>query len=219
MRPSELSNTSSTHARLTGLRCRGAVEDHVLHVTRRAAAGRRTRPAPSAPRRSRWTCRSRSGPTTPTSWPGTAMEVGSTKDLKPASLTDSESQGEVSVSACFESRTADAPSVEWRFYRNETPFPMAQPSKALETFPNPSPQRDYRDPHADPRVHLPVPEDRPARLRHARPRLRARPALRRVEEPEALHLVVPQRRALPRGRDQRDPRRAGAHRRSRASCA
>ena len=28
------------------------------------------------------------GPTTPTSWPGTAMVVGSTKDLKPESLTE-----------------------------------------------------------------------------------------------------------------------------------
>src|ERR1700741_1862378 len=38
------------------------------------------------------------GPTTPTSWPGTAMEVGSTKDLKPESLTEVSRKA---VSLCF----------------------------------------------------------------------------------------------------------------------
>ena len=34
------------------------------------------------------------GPTTPTSWPGTAIVVGSTKDLKPASFTEVSLKGD-----------------------------------------------------------------------------------------------------------------------------
>src|SRR4029078_7576630 len=45
--------------------------------------------------------RHRLSPTTPTSCPGTAMEVGSTKDLKPASLTEVRRNGEPwGVSLC-----------------------------------------------------------------------------------------------------------------------
>src|SRR3954447_3890983 len=41
--------------------------------------------------------------------------------------------------------------VEWRFYRSAPPAPMAQPSKSLETFPNPRPERDFA-------IHMQIPE-------------------------------------------------------------
>src|SRR5262245_2662159 len=66
------------------------------------------------------------------------------------------------------------------------------------------------DPHGDSGVHLRLPDDGPARLRHAHPRLRCRRALRRAEIAQALHLVLPRRRRVPRGGDQQDPRRPGA---------
>ena len=62
---------------------------------------------------------------------------------------------------------------------------------------------------------MPVPAHRPAGLRDARARVRARPAVRGAEVAEALHLVVPRPRRLPRGGDQRDrrsPRRGVAPR-------
>src|SRR6202049_1928352 len=90
------------------------------------------------------------------------------------------------------------------FYRNaplharrEDPRNVSQPGRAAR----------LRDPHADSGIHLPLPQDRAARLRDPLPRLRARPVVRGAEEPETLHLVVPQRGPVPRGGDQRDPRR------------
>src|SRR4051812_9701163 len=41
--------------------------------------------------------------------------------------------------------------VEWGFYRSAPPAPMAQPSKSLETFPNPRPERDFA-------IHMQIPE-------------------------------------------------------------
>jgi 7-cyano-7-deazaguanine reductase len=41
--------------------------------------------------------------------------------------------------------------VEWEFYRSTPPAPMAQPSKSLETFPNPKPERDFA-------IHMQIPE-------------------------------------------------------------
>src|SRR4029078_11931779 len=54
-----------------------------------------------------------------------------------------------------------------------------------------------RDPLRLSGVHLRVPEDKPARLRDAPGRVRARRALRRAEVLEALPLVVPRRWRLP----------------------
>src|SRR5581483_8675970 len=62
-------------------------------------------------------------------------------------------------------------------------------------------------PHGDARVHLPVPDDRAARLRDAPARVRARSQVRRAEVAQALRLVLPQRGRLPRGGHQPRPRR------------
>src|SRR5262249_40040224 len=56
-------------------------------------------------------------------------------------------------------------------------------------------------------VHLRVPDDGPARLRHHPYPLRARPAPGRVEVAEALPLVVSRGGRLPRGRDESHPER------------
>src|SRR5438128_8297 len=82
-------------------------------------------------------------------------------------------------------------------------------SPVARNVPESRPGPRLRDPHADPGIHVPVPQDRAARFRHALPRLRPGPAVRGAEEPQALHLVVPQRGALPRGGRERDPRRPG----------
>src|SRR4051812_16745188 len=87
MRPSELSNTSSTEARPTGLR-----SEEPLKITS-CMCSPRSCLAEDSPRTQRtasitFDLPQPLGPTTPTSCPGTAMEVGSTKDLKPESLTE-----------------------------------------------------------------------------------------------------------------------------------
>src|ERR1700733_9284645 len=64
----------------------------------------------------------------------------------------------------------------------------ATPTKALETFSNPAPAH------------------RAAGLRHARYRVRARSAVRGAQVAEAVRLVVPRARRVPRGRGQRDCR-------------
>src|SRR3990167_5132382 len=56
-------------------------------------------------------------------------------------------------------------------------------------------------------VHLPLPDDGPARLRHDPHPLRARPAPGRAEVAEAVSLVLSRRGRLPRGRDKPDPGR------------
>src|SRR5205809_8082403 len=87
MRPRELSNTSSTEARPTGLR---SVEP--LKITSCMCSPRSclAEDSPSTQRTASITLDLPHpfGPTTPTSCPGTAMEVGSTKDLKPEGLTE-----------------------------------------------------------------------------------------------------------------------------------
>src|SRR5574337_891082 len=66
------------------------------------------------------------------------------------------------------------------------------------------------DPLRGARVHLRVPADRAARLRPLHDRDRARPALRRAQEPEDVLLELPQRRRVPRKGDQHRARRPGA---------
>ena len=61
----------------------------------------------------------------------------------------------------------------------------------LETFPNRHPGRDYTRRAHLPRVHLGVPEDGTARLRHHPDHLRPGPALRGAQEPEALPPGLP----------------------------
>src|SRR6187402_1717353 len=87
MRPSELSKTSSTDARPTGF-----LSAEPLKITSCMCSPRSclADDSPSTQRTASITfdLPQPLGPTTPTSWPGTAMVVGSTKDLKPESLTD-----------------------------------------------------------------------------------------------------------------------------------
>ena len=93
-----------------------------------------------------------------------------------------------------------------------------QPSKALETFPNPKPERDYVIRFDCPEFTCVCPKTGPARLRDHPRRVRPRRALRRAQVLEALPLVVPRRGRVPRGGHQPDPRRprgrrgAAAHR-------
>src|SRR4249920_2692999 len=84
-RPRLLSNTSSTLARLAGLRSPAPLKITSCMVSpRRCLAD----DSPSTQRTASMTLDLPHpfGPTTPTSCPGTGMWVGSTKDLKPASL-------------------------------------------------------------------------------------------------------------------------------------
>src|SRR6478752_8900110 len=87
MRPRELSETSSTEARPTGF-----LSVEPLKITSCMCSPRNCL-ADDSPRTQRTASITLDlphplGPTTPTSWPGTAMVVGSTKDLKPDSLTE-----------------------------------------------------------------------------------------------------------------------------------
>ena len=86
--PDELSMVSETSAR-PELRARGGPgEDDVLHLRRAQRARSLGARAPRSRRRPRWTCHSRSGPTT-TVMPGSnSSTVGSAKDLKPFMLSD-----------------------------------------------------------------------------------------------------------------------------------
>ena len=87
MRPSELSKTSSTEARPTGLRSAEPLKITSCMCSPRSC---RAEDSPSTQRTASITfdLPQPLGPTTPTSCPGTAMLVGSTKDLKPESLTE-----------------------------------------------------------------------------------------------------------------------------------
>jgi hypothetical protein len=85
-RPSELSNISSTLARASGLRVPEPLKITSCIESPRSAEAR---DSPSTQRTASMTLDLPQplGPTMPTSWPGTWIEVGSTKDLKPESLT------------------------------------------------------------------------------------------------------------------------------------
>src|ERR1700682_3079491 len=87
IRPSELSNTSSTEARLTGF-----LSVEPLKITSCMCSPRNcfADDSPSTQRTASITfdLPQPLGPTTPTSCPGTEMVVGSTKDLKPESFTE-----------------------------------------------------------------------------------------------------------------------------------
>src|SRR5262247_3087654 len=84
-RPSELSNTSSTEARASGWRLAEPLKITSCIESPRSADAR---DSPSTQRTASMTFDFPQpfGPTTPTSCPGTLTVLGSTKDLKPASL-------------------------------------------------------------------------------------------------------------------------------------
>src|SRR5450631_1218416 len=86
-------------------------------------------------------------------------------------------------------------------------YPNGSIVEGPRDLPQPRPGPRLRDPHADPGIHVPVPEDGAAGFRRVAARLRSRRVVRGAEEPQALHLVVSRRGAVPRGGDQRDPRR------------
>ncbi len=67
-----------------------------------------------------------------------------------------------------------------------------------------------------PRVHLPLPEDRAARLRHHPDPVRPGREVRGAEEPQALPLELPRRGGVPRGGHQPDLRRPACAPSSRA---
>src|ERR1700750_1819040 len=133
MRPRELSKTSSTEARLTGF-----LSVEPLKITSCMCSPRSclADDSPSTQRTASMTLDLPQplGPTTPTSWPGTAMVTGSTKDLKPESLTEvsrtnraldaaTPRQWGRCVSHCFVTPSVAAPWVEWEFYRNDLRIP------------------------------------------------------------------------------------------------
>src|SRR5688572_20454689 len=128
------------------------------------------------------------------------MEVGSTKDLKPESLTWVRRTERFGVSKMIPSgRCFSAASSEFfhAFAPEQTPADICE-SVAPPRLP---------DLHGDSGIHLPVPDDGPAGFRGAVARVRSRPAVRGVEVAQALRLVVPRRRRLSRGSDQPHPRR------------
>src|ERR1700674_3239894 len=140
MRPRELSNTSSTEARLTAF-----LSMEPLKMTS-CMCSPRSCLAEDSPRPQRTASITLDlpqplGPTTPTSWPGTAIEVGSTNDLNPESLTERRRKGR--FTRCF-GRIRD-------FTGTPSPIPMPQSRRGLETFPHPARGRDYA-------IHMQVPE-------------------------------------------------------------
>src|SRR5712691_6920643 len=73
-------------------------------------------------------------------------------------------------------------------------------------LPQPKSPARLRDSLRVPRVHLRMPDDRPAGLRHHPDRVHARQAVRRAEEPEAVPVELSRRRRLPRGGHEPVPR-------------
>jgi hypothetical protein len=63
--------------------------------------------------------------------------------------------------------------------------------KDHRNLPESEPGAGLSRPHRGARVHLPVPADRPAGLRHHHHRLHTRQAQPRAQEPQALHVVLP----------------------------
>src|SRR4051794_18862457 len=130
-RPRELSKISSTEARASGWRFPEPLKITSCMESPRSAEAR---DSPSTQRTASMTfdLPQPFGPTTPTSWPGTWIEVGSTKDLKPASFS-------------WVSRTEKMITSAARFSGPLRAIPMpSRPSKRLEPFPHPAPERDYR---------------------------------------------------------------------------
>src|SRR5687767_5765137 len=122
-RPCALSKISSTAARAIGLRFTEPLKITSCIESPRSAEAR---VSPSTQRTASITfdLPQPFGPTTPTSWPGTWIEVGSTKDLKPESLICVSRTPKMITSLCS--------------------MPARRITRLLETFANPAPERDYR---------------------------------------------------------------------------
>src|SRR5512134_1200431 len=201
-RPRLLSNTSSTLARPTGFLSPAPLKITSCMVSPRSAEAR---DSPSTQRTASITLDLPQplGPTMPTRFPGSVTWVGSTKDLKPESLM-------------WERRTVEADvvwggSYNWGAILTDLPrrdnADQAQQAAGNLSQPRAAPGLPHS--HGNPGVHLPVPEDRAAGFRAPHPGLRAGPAVRGAEEPQALRLVLPRARRVPRGGHQPHPRRPG----------
>ena len=93
------------------------------------------------------------------------------------------------------------------------------PSKELQVFPNPAPERDYVIQFEIPEFTCLCPLTGQPDFAHFTIDMRRRQAVRRAEEPEDVHVELPQRRRVPREGDQHHPRRHRRRRSSRASSA
>src|SRR5438132_865611 len=80
--------------------------------------------------------------------------------------------------------------------------------QVLGYLPESQPGSGLRDPLRMPGIHLRLPDDGAARLRHHPHRLCSRPELRRAEEPQAVPVELPQRGGVPRGGHQPHPGRS-----------
>src|SRR6185503_19936411 len=115
MRPAELSKKSSTAARPTALRSPAPLKITSCIDSPRSAD------AFDSPRTQRTASITLDlpqplGPTMPTSWPGVAITVGSTNDLKPESLICVRRKGDLRL-RCFEAGSARRearPAKSWR---------------------------------------------------------------------------------------------------------
>ena len=81
-----------------------------------------------------------------------------------------------------------------------------QPSKQLETIPNTYPDREYEVDLTHPEFTCLCPKTGQPDFATFPDRVRAGATVRRAEIAEALSVVLPRRRALPRGRDQHGAR-------------
>src|SRR5512133_2043462 len=119
--------------------------------------------------------------------------TGTLKNLRPGSrISDSHHEGMTPGSAPRTSERHVEPAV---------------PRAADLPEPEPAPVRDLV---RVPGVHLRLPDDRAAGLRDDPDPLRARPEVRRAQEPEALSLELSRRGHVPRGGDEPHPRRPRA---------
>src|SRR5215469_12098369 len=131
------------------------------------------------------------GPTTPVRLLGKLTWVGSTKDLKPASLILVSRISYIALRVCRRILCFGRTSwVAWTRSSLAASAARIIANAHLTTdctgdFFQPQRAR-LHDPHPDSGVHLPVPEDRAARLRDARAGIRAGPAVRGAEGAEAV---------------------------------
>ena len=74
---------------------------------------------------------------------------------------------------------------------------MTDPTSRLEVFDNPAPERDYTIRMSIPEFSCLCPKTGQPDFATLEVRIRATPAMRRIEVVETVHLVVPQPRCVP----------------------
>jgi hypothetical protein len=134
----------------------------------------------------------------PTSWPGTWIEVGSTKDLKPESfdLGEAHLRSLLVAFSNFENDTIRR-SFSADFSRAFSDALASQ--QTLEDFRQSVAAPRLPDLHGDSGIHLLVPDDGQPDFAVAVARVRSRPPVRGAEGAQAVRLVVSRRRRVPRG--------------------